>query len=81
MRGSRAEAANAAALGGKAPGLTLGWGSMAARKMACTHPGCLSAGLNDINKCVQHYSLVSQVIIRSVSVTWQLAEQIVMALH
>ncbi len=37
MRGRRADAAKAAAVGGKLLALTLGWGSKAALKMACTH--------------------------------------------
>ena len=66
MRGIRADAANAAALGGKAPGLTLGWGSMAARKMACTHPGCLMLLDSMTPRNVSSTAPVSQVIMRPV---------------
>ena len=37
IRGSRADAAKAAVLAGKLAGLTFGWGSMAARKIACKY--------------------------------------------
>ena len=62
IRGSSADAAKAAVLAGKLAGLTLGWGSMTARKIACKYTEALSMYL--LACCMKHQTVNENILVR-----------------